>query len=256
MSLTTLLPTGIISNGPTWCIKELFAWGPDYPPYKYNTCGASSSSNSTSIPPTDFLTICCDGRIIDTTLDMYAYLLSHKTLVTYPLNLSNLLCCREANVRQMGGIGPFPNPTRCDAVLRPHQTPLASLAATNTANAAPYLATYESGRWDNEVSSNVDWIRTETPSCLWVQTAHPEVSGRLGEVVVEEARITTLPLAVTDAAGRTLTGTMTMTERVERTTTTRAVKTTSSSESAGAGMKGWGMGRVVIGLGLVAVLLV
>jgi hypothetical protein len=238
MALTTLLPTGIISGGPTWCIQDLYAWnhGRDAPPYELNTCGNTTQS--------DFLSICCDGNIIDTTTDMYQYVLKHKTLLTYPLDLTNLVCCREANVRQMGGIGPFPNPTRCDAVLKP--TPLASLAATNTANAAPYLATFESGRWDDKISQNVDWVRTETPECLWVQTKGEGVTVSLGEVTVPKAEITTPPVAGTDATTATTTK--------SRTSTSAVVKSTSKSE----GVKAGRMGGVVLGLaslGLVVALL-
>jgi hypothetical protein len=236
-SITTSIPTGIISNGPTWCIKDIFDWGPDHPPYKYNEC-ANATFLDNPTQPSDFLTICCDGTIIDTTQDMYQYGLRHKGLLTYPFDLGNLVCCREAGVRQMGGIGPFPDPTKCDAVLTP--TPLASLAATNTKNAVPYLATYESGRWDSEVSANVDWVRTETPRCLWVQTTHPDVT--VVEVRVPGAVITTLPIAVTDAAGQTrgFVDAEGRTSLITTETTTRAISTRSAKPSTtpSAGRKG------------------
>lgn len=201
-SITTSIPTGIISNGPTWCIRDIYKFGPDHPPYKRNECGGDGNSTQPQPQPGDFLTICCDGKILDFTQDMYKYALRNKGVRSYPLDLANLVCCREAGARQMGGIGPFPDPTRCDAALT--VTPLASLAATNTRNAAPYLATFESGRWDDKISANVDWIRTETPNCLWIETTHPEVTGKLVQVEVPAARITTLPIAITDAAGETM----------------------------------------------------
>ncbi|KAM7210977.1 hypothetical protein V8F06_013633 [Rhypophila decipiens] len=198
-SITTSVPTGIISSNAEWCIMKMFAWGPNHPPYKYKECAKPTDAENPT-QPQDFMTICCDGKIIDTSQDMYKYFLRNNGLFSYPLELDNLVCCREAGVRQMGGVGPFPNPTRCPAVLTP--TPLASLAATNTKNAVPYLATYESGKWDDEISDNVDWIRTETPECLWVQTTHPDVT--LVEVQVPAAKITTLPFPVTDAWGETV----------------------------------------------------
>ncbi|KAK4449729.1 hypothetical protein QBC34DRAFT_403900 [Podospora aff. communis PSN243] len=239
-SITTSIPTGIISSGPAWCIMDIFGWGPDHPPYKYKECAnATDAENPTQ--PQDFLTICCDGKIIDTSQDMYKAHLRNNGHFLYPLELDNLVCCREAGVRQMGGIGPFPNPTRCDAVLTP--TPLVSLAATNTKNAAPYLATYESGKWDNEISDNVDWIRTETPQCLWVQTTHPEVT--LVEVQVPAAEITTLPIAVTDAWGDTVgyidadgnTSLLTTSTTSARSSPTRA-RTSATPTPTSAGRKG------------------
>jgi len=257
-SITTSIPTGTISSGPTWCIKDIFAWGLDHPPYKYEECANATSILNPPTQPSDFLTICCDGDIIDTSQDMYKYGLRNKGFFTYPLELDNLVCCREAGARQMGGIGPFPNPTRCDAALTP--TPLASLAATNTKNAVPYLATYESGRWDDKISDNVDWIRTETPKCLWVQTTHPEVT--MVEVQVPAAVITTLPIAVTDAWGDTVGFVDAEGSTSLFTTSTTSTRSTKTATSTTATASSAGRKRVelsVLGaacLGLLAALLV
>jgi hypothetical protein len=59
-SITTSIPTGIIANGPTWCIQDIFDWRPDHPPYKYNEC-ANATSPDNPMQRSDFLTICCDG---------------------------------------------------------------------------------------------------------------------------------------------------------------------------------------------------
>lgn len=80
--------------------------------------------------------------------------------------------------------------------------PLASLAATNTKNAELYLATYKDASADGRGGFE-DWTRTETPSCLWVQTNHPMVS--MAEVTVAAADITTLPVVETNAWGSRVT---------------------------------------------------
>ena len=230
-SIATAVPSGTISGGPDWCILDLLsAFGQTQAPWKYNECANATEGTAAD----DFQTICCDGNIIDTTQDMYGFARRGQTMRNYPLDLENLVCCREAGQRQMGGIVPFPNPTRCDAVLKP--TPLASLAATNTKNAVPYLATFESGRWDSAISMNVDWIRTETPKCLWVQTTHPDVT--MVDVRVPAAAITTLPPPTTDAFGRVI-GSTTNRPPISATTTTVRSPTSSS-----AGVKSTGTVKV------------
>ncbi|KAK4206337.1 hypothetical protein QBC37DRAFT_300990 [Rhypophila decipiens] len=237
-SITTSIPTGILSSNAAWCMMEIFAWGPNHPPYKYKECDKPTDAENPT-QPQDFLTICCDGTIIDTSQDMDEYYLSNNGISSYPLELDNLVCCREAGVRQMGGVGGFSNPTRCAAVLTP--TPLASLAATNTKNAVPYLATYESGKWDDEISADVDWVKTRTPVCLWVQTTHPEVT--LVEVQVPAAKITTLPIPYTNFRGDTMgyfdaEGRTSLLPTSTRSTTSTRTTTSATSTPTSAGRKG------------------
>jgi hypothetical protein len=190
-SVTTAVPSGVISNGPDWCIQSLFdIFGADEEPYTYNEC-----FNSTRKPQQNkasFETICCDGRIIDKENNLWST--ARRNMTTYPLDLENLVCCRAGGQLLPGGIMPIDNDyTECSASEVP--TPLASLVATNTGIAALYLATYESAS-----GGTADWTRTETPTCLWVETT----SVPLTTITVEQAAIETLPPPTTDRFGMTI----------------------------------------------------
>ncbi|KAF2278009.1 uncharacterized protein EI97DRAFT_441283 [Westerdykella ornata] len=195
-SITTAIPSGPLSNGPDWCIQDMLDfWGADETPYKYNECANSTRGQQKS----DFQTLCCDGNIIDTSDNLFS--MAPRNMSQYPLDIENLVCCRKAGQLLPGGIMPIETDyTRCEYGLKP--TPLASLAATNTENAALYLATYESASGD-ATGGWADWTRTETPTCLWVQTAHPDIP--MVDVTVPAAAITTLPPPTTDRWGYTIT---------------------------------------------------
>ena len=45
-SITTSMPTGIISSGTKWCIKDIFEWGSDHPPYKYSLVVCDESGHT------------------------------------------------------------------------------------------------------------------------------------------------------------------------------------------------------------------
>jgi len=191
-SITTAVPSGVISNGPDWCIQGLVdIFESDVPPYTYNECFNSTRGTKKS----SFETFCCDGRIIDEENNLW----SAQNFTSYELDLENLVCCRAGGQLLPGGIMPIDSDyTHCSASEVP--TPLASLAATNTDNAALYLATYESASQDG--TSLGDWTVTETPTCLWVETASDAVS--LTEITVQAADITTLPPPTTDRFGMTI----------------------------------------------------
>jgi hypothetical protein len=197
-SVTTAVPSGIIANGPDWCIQALVdTFKSDVPPYTYNECANSTRGTQKS----SFETFCCDGRIIDQENNLW----SARNFTAYELDLENLVCCRAGGQLLPGGIMPIDSDyTHCSA--SEVSTPLASLAATNTDNAALYLATYESASQDG--TSLGDWTVTETPTCLWVETANGAVS--LTEITVPAAEITTLPPPTTDRFGMTI-GTKSMT---------------------------------------------
>jgi hypothetical protein len=89
--------------------------------------------------------------------------------------------------------------THCGASANPE--PLASLAATNTDNAALYLVTYESASQD--ITGGIgDWTVTEKPTCLWIETANKAVT--MVDVTLPAAQITTLPPPTTDRFGYTI----------------------------------------------------
>ena len=172
-------------------MKSLLPWaGADQRPYKYNECANSTSGTQQS----DFQTFCCDGDIRDTARSMWLF---PGGLFNYPLDFKTLVCCREGGKLLPGGLG-FPDSdyTRCSDNLK--GVPLAKLAATNTKNAELYLVTYKDASGDGE-GGYTDWTRTETPSCLWVQTNHPMVT--MADVTVAAAEITTLPWVTTDGWG-------------------------------------------------------
>ncbi|KAF1837923.1 hypothetical protein BDW02DRAFT_565425 [Decorospora gaudefroyi] len=194
-SITTAVPSGIIVNGPDWCIQGLYdIFGSDEQPYTYNECFNSTRGTSKE----SFETFCCDGRIIDTSSNLMGG--GAGNLTEYELDLENLVCCRAGGRRLPGGIMPIDSDyTHCSASEA--ATPLASLAATNTENAAQYLVTYASAK-QMEGTKMGDWVRTKDPTCLWVETASGAVE--LTEVTVPAAEITTLPPPTTDRFGRTI----------------------------------------------------
>jgi hypothetical protein len=191
-SITTAVPSGIITNGPDWCIQGLVdPFGNDEPPYTYNECFNSTRGTEKS----SFETFCCDGNIIDTSSNIWSPVARNFT--TYELDLENLVCCRTGGQLLPGGIQPIDTDyTKCSASEVP--TPLASLAATNTDNAALFLATYASASGPDLE----DWTVTQTPTCLWVETASGVVS--MTEITVPAAEITTLPPPTTDRFGYTI----------------------------------------------------
>jgi len=115
--------------------------------------------------------------------------------------------------------------THCSPSMNP--VPLASLAATNTDNAVPYLVTYESARGDSTGGVG-DWTRTETPTCLWIETADKAVT--MVDVTVPAAQITTLPPPTTDQFGYTIVPSTTASTSRSGPTSSAAASTTSAAE--------------------------
>ncbi|KAK3326861.1 hypothetical protein B0H66DRAFT_530849 [Apodospora peruviana] len=219
-SITTAIPTGILSDGPDWCIQGLIDifTSEDGGPYFYNECANSTRGDV----KTDFETLCCDGPVIDASRSLWSY---RGNFSSYPLDIENLVCCREGGQLLPGGIGPIDNvKTQCEYGAKP--TPLASVAATNSHNAMPFLVTYESA-----LAGTADWTVTNSPTCLWINTVHPDVT--MVEVTVPAAEITTLPPPTTDKFGNTIvTSTSSSSETV--TEGRPSGSTTSTSSSAGA----------------------
>ena len=174
-SITTRIPTGPIGD-VEWCYRSLYdTFSDNYSKPDFNTCANSSRGTVDS----DFQTFCCDGDIIGW--------LDDWPNVRKDFSFEDLSCCRIQKPQQ-GGLGAIPenNGKTCTATATP--TPLASLAATNTANAQPYPITYLDGSAIGTTWS--DWTTRDTPTCFWVDTAHGVA---MTKVTVRAAAITTLP---------------------------------------------------------------
>lgn len=174
-SITTQIPTGPIRNA-YWCYQSLYdIFSDDHFKPDFNTCANSTLGTVDS----DFQSFCCDGDIIGL-YDEWPNARDH-------FNFEELSCCRIQKPQQ-GGLGPIPdnNGRTCTATAKP--TPLASLAATNTANAQSYLITYLDA---SAIGTTwTDWTTRATPTCFWIDTAHGVA---MTKVTVRAAAITTLP---------------------------------------------------------------
>ncbi|OCL03033.1 hypothetical protein AOQ84DRAFT_420660 [Glonium stellatum] len=122
------LPSGSIVQ---WCIGSL----------NFSSCVDSAPFNKTTA--SDYITICCDGGIIDTTQNIWQRAVAHDN---FTLDLDNLECCEGDG---FGGM----DSTTCNTGLAP--TPLASLAGTNTQNA--------------QLWTDSSFAFTHTPYCAWLQ---------------------------------------------------------------------------------------
>ncbi|GAD91856.1 hypothetical protein PVAR5_0438 [Paecilomyces variotii No. 5] len=180
-SITTAVPSGLIKS---WCLADLA---------DFDNKPQQCANETLGQKPSDFQTICCDGDIIDTTQNLWQ---PYRKGPLY-LNIDNLVCCRLVGAQQGGIQAIDPDQTHCTAGS---PTPLASLAATNTKNAADYLVTYTSASYGETTTG--DFIPTETPRCLWMNTNTAQSNGvGVQTVTVPAARISTLAAATTDMFG-------------------------------------------------------
>jgi hypothetical protein len=217
-SITTAVPSGLISS--EWCIQNSLDWD-DLP----NQC-ADSAEN-----PSDYSTICCAGSIVDTESNLF----SSGSSLNRTINLDTLVCCIQEGPQQ-GGLLPFPNDSLACADGKP--TPLASFAATNTANAAVYEVTYTSASFSAGLSGTVtgDYIPRKSPMCLWVNTK----SGvAMTNVTVAAADITTLPAPTTDKFGWPITtGSFAPSSTAESATSPTGAAASTASTSGAASTNG------------------
>lgn len=107
--------------------------------------------------------------------------------------MDNLVCCRLQGAQQ-GGLQPIDtDQTHCTAGS---PTPLASLAATNSKNAAPFLVTYTSASYGETTTG--DFIPAQVPTCIWMNTNTAQSDGvGVKTVTVPAASISTLPATAT-----------------------------------------------------------
>jgi hypothetical protein len=196
-------------------VQNLLDWD-DVP----NQC-ADSDEN-----PSDYSSICCAGSIVDTESNLFG----SGSSLNRTINLDTLVCCIQEGPQQ-GGILPFPT----DRLACPDgsPTPLASFAATNTANAAIYEVTYTSASFSADESTTVtgDYIPRNTPMCLWVNT---KTGVAMSNVTVAAADVTTLPAPTTDRFGWPITtGSLAPSSTVDsETSLTDAAATTASTSGA------------------------
>jgi hypothetical protein len=215
-SITTAVPSGLITTD--WCIQDSLGWH-DEP----NVC-ADSGTN-----PSNYGTICCAGDIIDTSGGLA--LITNGNSKNHTLDLNTLVCCLVEGPQQ-GGILPLnSDKTQC---TEGSPTPLASFAATNTANAVIWAATYTSASISAGESTTVtgDFIHRETPKCLWVYT---KTGVAMQNITVGAADITTLPAPTTDEFGYTITtGSLASSSSVRSSTSSSTDAAASTTPTSGA----------------------
>ncbi|KAI1385907.1 uncharacterized protein F4822DRAFT_414442 [Hypoxylon trugodes] len=229
-SVTTFLPTGAISH---WCLaplsprKQLFANpcpAPYHPPPPHSSFSFSGSAPSPPPIPTshrnDFQSICCDGHIVDTSLDIYnlsgplkhpnPFPVSNSDIEPHPINLSDLICCGISGT-QTEALSFTPSP-RTTCAPGTAGTPLASLAATNVSSASLYPVTYASDTPSANPSATVtndlwgwgvapSYGASGTPVCLWVNTVESDVS--VAEVTVPATYVAPTASATDTGSGST-----------------------------------------------------
>jgi hypothetical protein len=181
-SITTAVPSGIVKD---WCL----ATQADFEHTVYQ-CANSTLGQTAS----DFETICCDGTIIDTTQDLIQYNRQNSSAPVY-IEIDNLVCCRLTSP-QPSGIAPIVSgKARCASG---HPTPLASLAATNTNNAALFPVTHTGKSFGP--STTGDYIPTHTPTCVWMNTNTALPNGAAVKVVTVPAAERPIITAITTNA--------------------------------------------------------
>ncbi|KAI2783686.1 hypothetical protein F4815DRAFT_309252 [Daldinia loculata] len=201
-SITTAIPTGLITD---WCLSE----AEHFDGSRYE-CAADKPGWKAS----NYQTFCCDGDILNTAKDIWRDIGRGKN---NSMDIADMVCCGLGGAQQ-GGIHPLPTAyTTCSAGS---PTPLASVAGTNTDNAAPFLVTYTSASFGQGTTG--DYIPTERPTCFWAYT----VGVGTTQVTLPAPDITTLPPDTTDEFGFTIVA--------PSTSTTRPGTTESASVSSGA----------------------
>lgn len=186
MSISTQIPTGLIHPSDR-CIAPLydFAHWSDPNPTFFSCADFKNSRNaSLNLKDSDFQAFCCKGGLLG----------SHGWLEA-GLDFKDLECCvygaqvfLESSHEGEG--------LKCTGRGR-ERTPLASLAATGTAEATPFVVTYQRGSRfvsevidDYTVTFEVETVATEVPYCLWVDTVH---GVQVTSVQVPAASVTAVP---------------------------------------------------------------
>ncbi|KAK7192434.1 hypothetical protein DPSP01_009742 [Paraphaeosphaeria sporulosa] len=195
MSISTEVPSGSIPPNDR-CLGPLYDldhWTDPNPPI-FSCANAWNAENATrGLKDSDFQTFCCDGEI-----------LGSLNWTRENFELQDLECCRYGAELSTGPLPDSPDDggdggTFCAERYGFSRTPLASLAATGTAEAQPFPVTYNkmgASRLSSDAymvwsgSTLSERVVTETPYCLWVDTVH---GVQMTSVEVPKADVTTLP---------------------------------------------------------------
>jgi hypothetical protein len=199
MSISTRIPTGPIHRAD-------FCYAPLYDLLRYSngtlqsyidpdsteffSCASAKTPNNgpVELKDSDFQAFCCDGHVI-------GWAETDPPSVKEEFAFEDLTCCRlPASRTHMADLNV---PMTCSSDAIP--TPLASLAATGTAEAQPFEVNYEFNRGaftemeavHVEGGSTVTGILVrETPYCVWIDTVH---GVSMTSVEVPKAEVKTLP---------------------------------------------------------------
>lgn len=217
MSVVTAIPSGLIQH---WCLAPLVAVDP------LLQCTNELLHTNGS----DVETICCDGEIIN----------GRKAIEGgEPMDIRDLVCCRAQSTSPDVNVEPAPLFGRTTCVTG-SAVPLASLAATNTKNAQPYLVTKTSVTLS--MITTGDWVQTETGYCLWAATSGIDMS----TTTLPAAQVTTLSSTPQTASGEdssrgrgSATGTMSNNLSGSATRSGSVSATTSPSSGASYYRIGW-----------------
>ncbi|KAI0895280.1 hypothetical protein F4806DRAFT_470394 [Annulohypoxylon nitens] len=179
LSITTALPVGPLAQ---WCLVPASGRA------ALVSCPDMIAKDATA-KRADFISICCDGLVIDTSLDIYAAANLSNGLLPFsipdtkyslPIQLSDLVCCPISGIQSEALDYNPGSDSRTTCAPGTVATPLASLAATNFTRAKPYTVTYASvsSSTDSEatVTNNLWGPVTPTygasglPVCFWANT--------------------------------------------------------------------------------------
>ncbi|KAF4634346.1 hypothetical protein G7Y89_g3762 [Cudoniella acicularis] len=161
-SITTAVPIGLISK---WCVLV--------PGFNFNVMCEGERGNDTS---SVFQNICCGGTIVNTKNNTMSNNDDDDDGIPDPVYLEDLACCRPSESE--GDAAIFPPPFATSGTTCPFgtPTPLASLAATNTANVASvYEATIASAFYSLGLTDPLNGAMLQTPYCFWAKTKGMQV---------------------------------------------------------------------------------
>ncbi|KAI8957491.1 hypothetical protein F5Y11DRAFT_339416 [Daldinia sp. FL1419] len=208
-SITTAIPTGLITE---WCLGAVT---------RFDGSRLECAAGKPERKKSDFQTFCCNGDILNVEKDIWRDVGRGKN---NSMAIADMICCGKGGAQE-GGIHPLP--TAYTACSEGAPTPLASVAGTNTDNAAPFRVTYTSASFGAGTEVG-DYIPTETPTCFWAYT----VGVGTTEITLPTPDITTLPPDTTDEFGFTIVTPSTTTTTTASTTAADGASETESSSGS------------------------
>ncbi|KAH7025674.1 uncharacterized protein B0I36DRAFT_328901 [Microdochium trichocladiopsis] len=240
-AITTTVRVGTVEQ---WCIL------PKWSPWEVQECAAQFATKTASAAAapaaSDFFNVCCEGTIISRSrsLLLEAMYADASNASQWEMWLDDLVCCNARGSKQSAFFG---------APVNIHDgigttwtagtpTPLASMAAINTDNAALYTYTLTAAPPPpgvscdpaavfgcNDVFGASDSIWTGTPYCMWMNTARS--SNAVTTITVPAADITTVATPTLIEWGSDDQTSSRSTRTSSRTTTTEASSETTAPPS-------------------------